>query len=114
MAGRSPYEPGEILTADGVRVLTAAADPAAGPAGERDLPGGTAPLPAALLAVAAGPVLLAAAGGLAALAVAATGAQVTRRLLRPWLPAVSARAGAGPVSVTVSWTLVEVTWTPSL
>lgn len=114
MAHRSPYEPGEIRTPDGVRVLTGPAMPGRDTSaddGERY--GGIAPLPAALLVAAAAPVLLAAAGGLAALAVAATGAEVARRLLTPWS---AGRGGAaapfGPGTVTITWTTVEVHWTP--
>ncbi len=101
MAYRPPGYPDEILTPDGVRVLPA------GVGVPRPVAPGLAPLPTALLALAAVPVLAVAVTGVAALAAVATGAQVARRLLGPW--AAPARGGPGPLSGwTVTVTQVEV------
>ncbi len=110
MAEQPPLAADEILTPDGVRVQLRV--PSA-PADGRAEPAGSAAVPPALLALAAVPVLAAAATGLAALAVAATGAEVARRLLRPWSGwSPDATAGPGLEFVTVSWTYVAVRRSP--
>lgn len=94
MAAR-PYGPDEIVTPDGIRVQVRP--------GAEPRPARLAPVPAALLVLAAAPVVVPVAAAAAAcvvgLAAAAVSAGVARRLLGPLAPQ------PGPYTVTV-----EVRW----
>ena len=100
-----PLSPDEILTPDGVRVQVPAGRPT--PAA----PGG--PVPAVLRVLTAGPVLVAAAAGMAA---AAVGAEVARSMLRAWggpvWPAPVRRTDSSGPGFDVRVTSVEFRWPP--
>ena len=111
MSHEEPVEPSDIYAADGSRV-PASRSGGAEPALARSL------LPAMVRALTAGPMLTASAFAVAAVA-AAKAAGAAGRLMGPsawqaWRDATTPGSGTAPggSGVQISWTHVEIRWTP--